>query len=185
VQFSEPAIEYFQTYSDAGAPLGLMPRDQVHAQGLWHCSAYVLLFNDADELLLQLRAEDKDLYPSYWDYSVGEHLKPGETYEQGAMRGLLEELGIEVDVLVSLGDIEKASWSGPGFKDCSIFRGFAARSNNPIRSESEEISQVRWIASPELGKLLKGEVDVFTPWSLPHLANSQRALAALSKFTTG
>ena len=71
MQSDERAVEYFQTYSDAGEPLELVPRDQVHAQGLWHCSAHVLLFNSVGELLLQRRSKNKDLYPNCWDYSVG------------------------------------------------------------------------------------------------------------------
>lgn len=184
MQSNDEAVEFFQTYSDAGEPLGLLSRDQVHTQGLWHCSAHVLLFNSADELLLQCRSKDKDLYPNCWDYSVGEHLRPNETFRQGVERGLLEELGLRVKTLVCLGDVMRATWSGTDFKDCSIFQGFVARANANIAFASEEVAQVRWVALPELGNLLESTVDLFTPWSVPHLANSQMALDKLRAFET-
>ncbi len=175
-------VEYFQTYSDAGEPLGLVPRYQVHAQGLWHCSAYVLLFNSADELLLQRRSKDKDLYPNCWDYSVGEHLMPGETFRQGVERGLLEELGLQVKALVSWGEVKRATWSGSGFIDCSIFQGFVARANGNVTYTLDEVAQVSWVAKAKLQKLLAAEAEIFTPWSLPHLAASQAALEKLLAF---
>ena len=182
MQSNDEAVEFFQTYSDAGEPLGLLSRDQVHTQGLWHCSAHVLLFNSADELLLQCRSKDKDLYPNCWDYSVGEHLLPKETFRQGVERGLLEELGLRVKTLVSWGDVKRATWTGVGFKDCSIFQGFVARTNANIAFASDEVAQVRWVALPELFNLLESTVDLFTPWSVPHLANSQMALEKLWAF---
>ena len=182
MQSDERAVEYFQTYSDAGEPLGLVPRDQVHAQGLWHCSAHVLLFNSVGELLLQRRSKDKDLYPNCWDYSVGEHLMPGETFRQGVERGLYEELGLRVKTLVSWGEVKRETWSGAGFKDCSIFQGFVARTNGNVAFASDEVAQVSWVALPELHKLLETEAESFTPWSVPHLANSQLALEKLLGF---
>ena len=174
--------EYFQTYSDAGEPRDLVPRNQVHALGLWHCSAHVLLFNAEDELLLQRRSKDKDLYPNCWDYSVGEHLVPGETFRQGVKRGLLEELGLQVNTLVSWGEVKRETWSGIGFIDCSIFQGFVARANGDVAIMRGEVAQVKWVSLSELSKLLESEVDLFTPWSLPHLANSQVGLEVLLEF---
>ena len=175
-------VEYFQTYSDAGELRDLVPRNQVHALGLWHCSAHVLLFNAEDELLLQRRSKDKDLYPNCWDYSVGEHLVPGETFRQGVERGLLEELGLQVNTLVSWGEVKRETWSGIGFIDRSIFQGFVARANGDLAIMGGEVAQVKWVSLSELSKLLESEVAFFTPWSIPHLANSQVALEMLVEF---
>jgi isopentenyl-diphosphate delta-isomerase len=182
MQSGETKVEYFQTYNDAGESLGLVPRNQVHAQGLWHCSAHVLLFNMAGELLLQRRAEDKDLYPGCWDYSVGEHLMPGETFRQGVERGLHEELGLQINVIVSLGEIKKETWSGAGFIDRSIFQGFVARVSGSIVISRSEVAQVKWVSPSELTRLIETEAELFTPWSLPHLVNGQVALDRLLDF---
>jgi isopentenyldiphosphate isomerase len=47
------------------------------------------------DVLLQRRSDDKALEAGCWDLSCAEHLSTGETYLQGAIRGLREELGIE------------------------------------------------------------------------------------------
>jgi isopentenyl-diphosphate delta-isomerase len=174
--------EYFPTYDDAGNPLGVVTRGQVHTQGLWHCSAHVLLFNTDDELLLQRRGEHKDLYPNCWDYSVGEHLKVGESYQQGARRGLQEELGLEGVTLVSVSGVEKATWSGANFIDRSMFQGFTARAKRALDVANDEVAEVKWIGLSELTKLLIQREELFTPWSLPHLANAQSVLEKLSQF---
>jgi isopentenyl-diphosphate Delta-isomerase len=38
----------------------------------------------------------KRIGPGLWDVSLAEHLNPGESYAEAAIRGLKEELGIEV-----------------------------------------------------------------------------------------
>ena len=90
--------ELFEAFDDDGASLGLVPRETVHQLGLWHRSVHIILHNYAGEMLLQRRSLDKDLYGGLWDYAVGEHLKPGESFDAGAARGLQEELGVEADV---------------------------------------------------------------------------------------
>ncbi len=90
----DSADELFPTYSATGAAGPLVPRAQVHQQGLWHKAAQVLVFYPNGALLMQQRSASKDLYAQLWDYSVGEHLQPGESYAQAAARGLAEELGL-------------------------------------------------------------------------------------------
>jgi isopentenyldiphosphate isomerase len=181
MSLSDEAVEYFQTYDDSGDALGLVARDQVHAQGLWHCSAHVLLFNDTDKLLLQRRSSDKDLFADCWDYSVGEHLLPGETFEQGMRRGLVEELGVEEVVLVKIDKAQKARWSGSGFVDSSIFQSFAGRAISQVVCNECEVAQVQWLALADIHILIDRQPEIFTPWSLPHLANAQDFLNSLSE----
>lgn len=87
-------VEYFETWHEDGTSAGLMPRSEVHRSGALHRSCYVMLTTSAAELIVQRRSDHKDLYAGCWDYTVGEHLLPGEAFEDGARRGLFEELGI-------------------------------------------------------------------------------------------
>lgn len=162
------ADEPFEYFDENGVLLGVKPRAQVHAEGLWHKSAHVFVFNDRDELLIQKRAADKDLYAGVWDYSVGEHLQPGEGFESGAHRGLNEELGISNVHLEPLGDVRWSRWqgtkSGQGFIDCEIQQAFCARYVGPVKPDPIEIALVWQICSTVLRRWVALSPESFTPW---------------------
>ena len=44
------------------------------------------------------RSPKKTVCPSAWDLSCAEHLMSGETYREGAARGLKEELGLDIQL---------------------------------------------------------------------------------------
>ena len=48
------------------------------------------------------RSDGKKVCPGLWDVSVAEHCQPGETYEDAALRGMEEELGLEKGAIVSI-----------------------------------------------------------------------------------
>ena len=67
--------------------------DAVHRLGLPHRGAWVFVVDEAKHAMLLLRrAPHARTCPNTWSI-VGEHNKPGETYEQAARRGAAEELG--------------------------------------------------------------------------------------------
>lgn len=163
--------ELFECWNDAGEYLGLMPRETVHARGLWHRSAHVFLFNGRDELLIQQRSAGKDLYPNRWDFSVGEHAQPGESFEAAALRGLAEELDVHGVVLQPLLDVRRATHRQPelGVCDRELQQSFRARYDGPVRADPAEVAEVVWIRLPELAERVRTEPDQFTPWFLAEL----------------
>lgn len=74
----------------------------VYKNGAWHRAAHVWVLDSAGKLYLQERGRSALLFPLHWSNSVGEHLNAGESYEQAALRGLKEELGVEGVVLEKL-----------------------------------------------------------------------------------
>jgi isopentenyldiphosphate isomerase len=62
-----------------------------------------------------------------------------------------------------------------------MFQGFTARAKRGLDVANDEVAQVKWIALPELTKLLMQQEELFTPWSLLHLANAQSVLEKLSQ----
>jgi isopentenyl-diphosphate delta-isomerase type 1 len=162
----ELPMERFATFDRAGNPLGLVPRAEVHRDGHWHKSAQVFLFDQAERLLLQKRAPDKDLYADLWDYSVGEHLQPGESYEQAALRGLDEELGIRQAQLVRLGGVRFVELAGEDFCDREIQQAFRATCQGAIRFDPVEVSEVRFLERSALAAWTAREPAAFTPWFL-------------------
>jgi len=172
--------ELFETFDAQGNPRGLVARHRVHSLGLWHKSAHVFLFDSWQNLLLQLRAADKDLYPALWDYSVGEHLQPGESYHAGALRGLQEELGVRGVTLQAVGTVRSASFDTPalGLHDRELQQAFRGISDGPIRPNPGEVAAVRRISMTELATWIGRSPEDFTPWLLRDL----REFAALLNF---
>ncbi len=67
-----------------------------HKKGLWHRSAHVWVYNTRSEILLQLRATDKELYPDLWDISVAGHVGAGEDAVTAALREAEEEISLPI-----------------------------------------------------------------------------------------
>ena len=78
-----------------GQVIGTASREECHAHPLLaHRAVHVFIRNAAGAIYLQKRSRAKRIQPGKWDTSVGGHLDAGESYEDGAERELLEELGI-------------------------------------------------------------------------------------------
>jgi isopentenyldiphosphate isomerase len=158
--------EPFQTFDASGHPTGIAPRSRVHREGLWHCAASVFLFRSDGRLIVQRRQWNKDVCPGAWDLSVAEHLKPGETYEQGAMRGLREELGVEQVSLGSLGSVTRARLEIPelALKDYELQQSFRAVFDGALWPDSSEICEIDTLALPDLRTAFGERPNDFTPW---------------------
>jgi isopentenyl-diphosphate Delta-isomerase len=158
--------ELFETYDRLGRPLGLVPRSRVHREGLWHKAANVYLFRSDGRLLIQRRHGSKDVCPGLWDLSVGEHVQPGETYEQAAVRGLREELSLCGVELESLGPVAAGCLSLPelGVRDCEFQQSFLAYSDEPVVPAESEIAEVRYVTIDSLRRRFDDRPGCFTPW---------------------
>ncbi len=158
--------ETFDIFSESGEPLGQAPRSQVHREGLWHRSVHVFLFDAGDRLILQQRAADKDVCAGLWDQSAAEHLKPGESYLDGARRGLAEELGISGVVLTPLGGPHAARLDQPefGIRDYEFQQSFRGRHDGPLSPDPAEVAAIRTMTLIELSDALAAQPDAFTPW---------------------
>lgn len=74
--------------------VGVADRARMRVQGLIYRATYILVFNRAGQLFLQLRSTGKDMFPGYYDAVAGGVLQAGEEYDASARRELFEELGI-------------------------------------------------------------------------------------------
>ncbi len=161
--------EYFEVFDEAGRPQGLVSRTEVHTRGLWHKSAHVFLFNHQKDLLIQRRSVTKDLYPGLWDYSVGEHLQPGETYLAGARRGLEEELGVRNVALELLHVSQKVEHHGQGFIDREMQQAFCCKYTGPFEIDPVEVAEVKFCTLTDLKWWVEQTPEDFTPWFVADL----------------
>ncbi|MCB1685469.1 MAG: NUDIX domain-containing protein [Pseudomonadales bacterium] len=163
--------EEFEIFDAEGRLLGRMPRSRVHAEGHWHKSAHVYLYDDAGRLWMQKRVIDKDICGGLWDYSVGEHLQPGETFLEAAHRGLEEELGVRESALVCLGEPRKGRAEFPelGILDCELQQAFKGVHDGPVTANAAEVEKMRAVTLAELERWVSARPADFTPWFLRDL----------------
>lgn len=88
--------EILEIVNEKNNVIGQATRLDCYKKGLLHRAVNVFVYNSKGEVFLQKRARRKR-FPSFWDLSCSEHVKPGESFEQAAKRGLQEELGIDVE----------------------------------------------------------------------------------------
>ena len=160
--------EHFEIFTEEGVLLGTAPRSRVHAEGLWHKSAQVFLFDSEGRLYLQRRADDKDICPGAWDQSAAEHLTPGESYLEGARRGLAEELGISGVALTPLGEpfTGRLDQAELGVHDYELQQAFTGTWDGPVHPDPAEVAQVRSLTLEELAGWVRESPEDFTPWFL-------------------
>lgn len=89
---------------EANNEVGAVPRQEMRAGRLPHRATYILVFNSNGEIYVQKRTRTKDVFPGYYDVAAGGVVLAGESYEEGAVRELAEELGIRETPLVTLFD---------------------------------------------------------------------------------
>lgn len=164
--------EQLETFDENGHPHGLAERALVHASGLWHRATHVWLFDHSERVLMQRRASSKDVAPDCWDLSLGEHLQPGETYEQAAQRGLSEELGTTGIALTVLGGVRHMRLDLPaaGIHDYELQQSFWARHDDALEPDPAEVAELRWFTPAELSRELRQRPDAFTPWCRQDIA---------------
>ncbi len=146
--------------------VGSARRSDVHRHGYWHRSAHVFLFDSLGRLLIQHRAAHKDLYAGLWDYSVGEHLQPGETFLDGALRGLVEELGVHG---VPLEPVGESRWTEQtdaklNIRDREIQQAFRGVYDGPVHPDPGEVAGVAYASRDKLTELLTRSPESLTPW---------------------
>jgi isopentenyl-diphosphate delta-isomerase len=163
---AQTMTELLEAFDEFGESLGLVRRDVVHRNGLWHRAANVFLFRTDGRLVVQRRQSTKDVCPGIWDLSVAEHLKPGENHLSAAKRGLKEELGIEGASLDPVGGVamERLEIAELGIKDYELQQSFRTVSDGELTPDSDEVAELRLLRLDELERLMRESPDDFTPW---------------------
>jgi isopentenyl-diphosphate delta-isomerase len=158
--------ELFETTDAEGNVTGIAPRSRVHREGLWHRAANVFLFRSDGRLLIQRRQCTKDVCPGSWDLSVAEHLKPGESYQEAATRGLHEELGVEHVALEPVGRVTRARLDGTEnqIKDYELQQSFRGIFDGDVQANVDEVDEIAVVSLNDLSVAFRQRPQEFTPW---------------------
>jgi isopentenyldiphosphate isomerase len=136
--------------------VGAVPRQEMRAGRLLHRATYVLVFNSRGELYVQKRAASKDIFPSCYDVAAGGVVLSEESYEDGAVRELEEELGIKGVSLARLFDFSYQD------KDVRVWgAAFSCVYDGELMLQEEEIESGAFVPVDEVFR--RAESEPFTP----------------------
>ncbi len=146
-------------------------RDEVHRNGDIHGTSHVWLIrkkkNKKFDILLQKRANAKDVYGGGYDISSAGHVVAGEGYLDTAIRELKEELGIQVQYndLVFIGFLEgemRTNFDGKPFINHEVSAVYIYECDIDEKDfvlQKEEVDCVLWIDFDECKqKLWNGQI---------------------------
>lgn len=154
-----PPEDIFDVVNEDDEVIGQEPRSVVHAKGLRHRAAHVLVFNAACEIFLQLRSKTKDNNPGVWDSSCSGHVDAGELYAVAAERELMEEIGLLVEEpLEPLFKIDACKETGHEF--VWVYR---TQSEGPFELNPVEIDDGRWMTRGVLNTEIERNPTDFSP----------------------
>ncbi len=151
--------EWLDVVDENDRVVGRERRGVIHARGLMHRSAQVLVFNSAGELFLQKRSRSKDDFPGVWDCSAAGHVDPGEAYADCARRELAEELGIDAPLELEALFRFPAS-ADTGWEHCSVYRCVY---DGPLRLQEDEVDEGKWLPPAEMDRLVEDAGAQLTP----------------------
>ena len=131
--------------------------------GELHRAFSLFIFNDAQELLLQQRSEEKLLWPLIWSNSCCSHPRKGEDYDQATHRRLKEELCINTDLKYLFRFKYQVKYLDVGSEHelCSVYIG---KSNDTVKVNPTEIANWKYISIDELNRELEINPDKYSPW---------------------
>lgn len=117
-------------------------------------AADCFIVNSDGRIFVPRRSPTKKHHPNALDYSAGEHVESGETYEHAMTRGLREELGLDVnaDRLVSLGILNMRQL-GAGLPYINTV--FMYRSDDIPDYDKNEFVSHEWLTPEELKQRLE------------------------------
>lgn len=154
--------EVLEIVNEDNVIIGRATRAEVYTKGLYHRAVSIVVLNSERMMLLQQRSSAKRIFPLFWDLSASEHLKPGESYEEGAKRGLEEELGIKGVPVRRIRESHISLNEYGGRKDYEFAELYLAVADEPISIDRQEVAQAGFYPLSHISQLeAKG---LLTPW---------------------
>ncbi len=156
--------ELIDVLTENGIKTGeILPRNEVHKNGLWHRIIVVAIINEKNEILLQQRSNNKDKNPGMWDISVTGHLSAGQDSLMAATREISEEVSVSLGYSVDVKDFrfmfsyrkeEKVNENhfDRQFYDFFVLRQSGLNDEN-IKFQSSEVQAIKFVNINKLNEM--------------------------------
>ncbi len=142
-------------------------KSEAHKKGLWHRASHVWIYNSRREILLQLRALGKPIYPNRWDISVAGHIYAGEDPVVSAKREVEEEIGIKLKREdLKFWKINKIKAKYKGIKNnefCYVYFLKFDGDTSEFKLQKEEVQKVQFLSIEKIKKELKSCTGKYIP----------------------
>lgn len=144
-------------------------REEACQIGWLHRAVNILVFNAERQIFLQQRASSKKAFPLYWDLSVAEHVRSGESFTEAAKRGLQEELGILTEVeLIRPVHMQNSRYvkDGEWVIENELVELYRVDYDWEIKLNREEVNVGGFFSIEQIQKMVESKSHKFTPWFL-------------------
>lgn len=142
-------------------------KSEAHKDGLWHRAAHIWIYNSQGEVLLQLRASEKLLYPDTWDISAAGHVSAGEDPVISGLRELEEEIGLKVEKeALNFWMIRKTPSIFREIKNNEFYYVYFLKfdgDSSQLKLQVEEVQQIQFFAIDKIEDELKTNPGKYTP----------------------
>ncbi len=145
------ADEKIDELDASGRVVGVTTRAEMRARRLPHRCVYILVFNGRGEIFIHQRTASKDVFPSFWDVTVGGVVSAGESFDLSAVREGGEELGVAIapEFLFPFSFADERS--------TAFGQAYRATHEGPFKLQVEEIVHGEFVATEELEEWFRRE----------------------------
>ncbi len=142
-------------------------KSEAHKDGLWHRSSHIWIYNPKGEILLQLRAKGKLLWPDRWDISAAGHISAGEDPITAGLRETEEEIGLklhkeDLDFFM----VRKHKRIFRKIKNNEFYYVYFFKFNgniNQLKLQEEEVQKIQFVSIDKIKEELKTNSDKYVP----------------------
>ena len=158
-------MEHVVLVDESGRAAGVADKQAVHTSSTpLHLAFSCYIFDEDGRLLLTRRATSKRTWPGVWTNSCCGHPQPGEAIEDGVVRRVRDELGMELDDLTLMlpGFRYRAEMNGVVENElCPVFRALAV--GRPV-PDAREVSAVGWVSWKAFRQRAEHHPSSLSPW---------------------
>lgn len=142
--------------------IGKLPRGVIWDNELQAQTRVVNIFVTDQEgnVLLPVRSMEKRYLPGGYDFSCGENLKSGEEYDDAAIRGLREELGVEGEQPKEIGSFTPNHEKGT-FCFGKVYLIEVGDKSEINKFNTDEVERLEWRSKDEILEMLESEPEKF------------------------